>query len=162
MARWKKIEDFPNYEISSIGQVKNITTGKILKPGFSDGYEKVNLCHNKKATTKKIHHLVLESFVGKRPPNLRCSCHYDGNKRNNNIKNLRWGTDLDNTEDKIRHGRIIKGLKHHEAKLTPSIIKKCRLLYARGQSGNSLARIHGVCNTTMHRALSGESWSHVK
>ena len=32
MEIWLSIEDFPNYNISSNGQVRNSTTGKILKP----------------------------------------------------------------------------------------------------------------------------------
>ena len=29
---WKVIKNFPNYEVSTYGNVKNIKTGKILKP----------------------------------------------------------------------------------------------------------------------------------
>ena len=33
---WQAIEDFPNYEVSNDGDVRNIKTGNILKP-FNNG-----------------------------------------------------------------------------------------------------------------------------
>ena len=32
MEEYKFIKDFPNYEVSNLGNVRNIKTGKILKP----------------------------------------------------------------------------------------------------------------------------------
>lgn len=29
---WKKVDGFPNYEVSDIGEVKNTKTGKVLAP----------------------------------------------------------------------------------------------------------------------------------
>ena len=44
---WKRIDGYPNYEISSHGHVENITTGRILKPRLRNGYKLVNLCNEK-------------------------------------------------------------------------------------------------------------------
>ena len=44
MAKWKKIDEVPNYEVSTEGSVKNIKNGKILKPYLGTcKYEVVNL-----------------------------------------------------------------------------------------------------------------------
>lgn len=32
MEEWKIIDDFPSYEVSSLGRVRNLKTGKIRKP----------------------------------------------------------------------------------------------------------------------------------
>ena len=51
---FKIIKDFPNYEVSNFGYVKNIKTGKILKPGIDGhGYYYVILCKDGKTYTKK-------------------------------------------------------------------------------------------------------------
>ena len=31
---WRLIEGFPNYEVSSLGRVRNRTTGQVLKPAI--------------------------------------------------------------------------------------------------------------------------------
>ena len=33
---WKDIEDFPNYQISNYGRLRNLDTGNIVKPYFTD------------------------------------------------------------------------------------------------------------------------------
>src|SRR5699024_9822191 len=55
-----------------------------------------------------VHSLVAESFIGARPEGMEV-CHSDGNKTNNHVANLRFGTSSDNELDKVRHGT------HHEA-----------------------------------------------
>lgn len=56
----------------------------------------------KRQYLKQVHHLVLEAFVGPRPPGLEC-CHNDGNSMNNKPGNLRWDTHQANMEDLKRH-----------------------------------------------------------
>lgn len=44
---WKKVDGFPNYEVSDIGEIKNTKTGKVLAPKKSkDGYLRVTLSDN--------------------------------------------------------------------------------------------------------------------
>ena len=43
MADWKKISDFPSYEVSNEGEVRNCKTGLILKPQNTNGYSHVTL-----------------------------------------------------------------------------------------------------------------------
>ena len=61
---WKKINDFPNYEISDIGKIKNIKTGKCLSPKKSrTGYLRVTLCNDGFQKTFSIHRLVAIAFI---------------------------------------------------------------------------------------------------
>jgi hypothetical protein len=48
--------------------------------------------------------VVLEAFVGLRPPGLLC-CHWDDNPMNNVPANLRWATHAENSADMLRNGR---------------------------------------------------------
>lgn len=68
-----------------------------------NGYYNVNLYHNKKKYYKKICRLTLETFVGLCPDGMEC-CHYDDDRKNDCLTNLRWGTRSDNVQDAIRNG----------------------------------------------------------
>ena len=88
---YKKIDDYDNYEISNIGNVRNINTGKVLKPrkNRDDGYFRVNLSKNNIIKDFLIHRLIAYAFIPN-PENLREIDHIDQNKTNNSITNLRW------------------------------------------------------------------------
>lgn len=90
MVEWVDIKGYENkYAISNEGYVKNVKTGKILKPGRNKkGYLQVCLYKNGKHTCK-IHRLVANHFL---PDNNGCKQinHIDNNKENNNVNNLEW------------------------------------------------------------------------
>jgi hypothetical protein len=90
---WKIIEGFPNYEVSSYGNVKNTKTGRVRSSKTKDdrGYTRVALLHNQKRKNVKVHILVAQAFL----PNLSekdCVNHIDKNKENNHVNNLRYVT----------------------------------------------------------------------
>jgi hypothetical protein len=93
--QWRPIEDFPNYEVSNHGNVRNAITllhlRIILDP---DGYKYLTL-YNKRKVTKRVHRLVAEAFLGKRTGLV--INHIDGNKLNNIVTNLEWVTAEENS-----------------------------------------------------------------
>jgi hypothetical protein len=94
--QFKNITGFENYSISNFGNVANVKTGRILKPGLDNhGYLKVDLYIKRKGHTKKIHRLIAEAFIPN-PNNKPCVDHIDNNILNNNINNLRWATYSEN------------------------------------------------------------------
>lgn len=97
------------YEVSSEGRVRSLAkgrnrrTGKILKPSSdADGYQVLNLSRDGKQKQHKLHRLVATAFYG---PSDLFALHSDDNPANNRASNLRWGTPLDNIEDRRNHGR---------------------------------------------------------
>lgn len=90
---WKAITDYPNYEVSDAGEVRNVSTGKVLKTWLCDGYHKVMLCPGKK--NMKVHRLVALHFI-ENPDNKPCVDHIDRDKTNNHVSNLRWATNSEN------------------------------------------------------------------
>jgi hypothetical protein len=101
MEIWKKINfenlNFSNdYEISSLGNIRNFKTKRILKiNNKKDGYS--NICLNGK--TFVVHRLVAIAFI---PNNdkKRTVNHINGNKHDNYVGNLEWATYSENLKQK--------------------------------------------------------------
>ncbi len=109
-----------------------------------------------------VHRLVLEAFIGPCPEGSE-ACHYDGNKSNNVLTNLRWDTRQGNMADMIRHGSRTwdKGSDHPKAKLTEADIPEIRRLVRSGLSMAKTAQRFKVSSASISQVMAGKSWSHV-
>lgn len=86
---WKPIKNY-NYEVSNLGNVRNIKTKRVLKPEYSNkGYACVQLIKNHKIKKFRIHRLVAKLFIPN-PDNLPEVNHKDEDKSNNCVENLEW------------------------------------------------------------------------
>jgi hypothetical protein len=89
---WKTIEDFPNYEVSNFGNIRNKSKLKMKLHQNYAGYLKISLQNiNKKSISCFTHRLVAKAFI----PNLENKPtvnHIDRDKTNNNVYNLEWAT----------------------------------------------------------------------
>lgn len=100
---WKDIPNYKGYQVSNLGNVKNVNTEKILKGGIKRGYREVILIKDNKRKYKLVHRLVAETFI----PNMNDYPqvnHIDGNKLNNNISNLEWCTRSENMKHAYKIG----------------------------------------------------------
>lgn len=106
MEQWRDIADWP-YQVSDQGRVRNTRTGKVLSPEHTKssltGYHRVTLQVGPRRERFLVHVLMLEAFVGPRPPGMQ-ACHLDDNGINNTLPNLRWDTQHGNVADLIRNG----------------------------------------------------------
>lgn len=87
---WKTIEDYPNYEVSNLGRVRNRKTLKLMTPCKNKiGYMLVMLSGGAKNKTPYVHRLVAKAFI-ENPDNLPQINHKDEDKTNNAVENLEW------------------------------------------------------------------------
>jgi hypothetical protein len=106
--QWRPIPGFPNYQVSSLGQVwsraRAMSRGGILAGGFDDaGYPKVTLMGGGQQATRTTHSLVALAFLGPKPDGLEVR-HLDGNYGNPALTNLVYGTKSENALDAVAHG----------------------------------------------------------
>jgi len=105
--RWLPVVDWEDrYEVSSEGRVRSKRSGRVLRtsPNPRGGHLRVKLCRPGVQRTRTVHQIVLEAFVGPRPTGLVARHYPDPDPTNNRVENLRWGTNSENTLDKVEHG----------------------------------------------------------
>ena len=107
------------YEASSYGKVRSVTRkvaygkngyatyrGRELKLFMNkNGYRAVKLAIKGQCRTTYVHGLILKAFVGARPITTERGeiRHLDGDKTNNRLENLVYGTINENAADRVRH-----------------------------------------------------------
>lgn len=120
MESYRTIKDYPDYKISSCGNVLSLKrkTPKILRKYLdTKGYLMVRLCNEGGQKTKLVHKLVAEAFLGHTPNGCKeVIDHIDSDKQNNNIKNLRIVSTRTNVskDKKNKHGYT--GVHYHKTK----------------------------------------------
>jgi len=94
METFIKIEEFNNYSISNLGNVKNDKTGRILKTYTKpSGYKQVQL--GRKTIPQYIHRLVAKAFIPNDDNKPQVN-HKNGDKSDNRVENLEWVTASEN------------------------------------------------------------------
>lgn len=90
MEEWKAIEGYENYEVSTAGQVRNKSTGKILKQWkHKTGYLYVTLYKNSKQTHFQVYRLVATAFIPN-PNGYDTVDHINHDRQDNRVENLQW------------------------------------------------------------------------
>lgn len=112
MEIWKDIKNRSGYQVSNCGEVRSFMNNRhgqcnqshLLKQTCNkNGYPTVSLGSGNK---KLVSRLVAEAFIPN-PDNLPLVRHMDDNPKNNHVSNLRWGTQKDNMQDCVQHGRLV-------------------------------------------------------
>lgn len=125
---WRPVVGYGGYyEVSDLGRVRSLDrmvrhgrgsgeakrAGRVLRiKRQSDGRRIVILSRDGARRTMRVSTLVLEAFVGSRPPGL-VACHNDGDHTRNHLDNLRWDTQSENLLDQQRHGTCVAKNRTH-------------------------------------------------
>ena len=99
------------YEISNLGNIKSLRSGKLLKQASNkDGYKFVCLAKDGKSRSYGVHRLVALAFLPN-PENLPEVNHKDESHDNNCVENLEWISKKGNRNYGTYRERMSKSLK---------------------------------------------------
>jgi len=162
---WKDIPGYEGiYQASNTGKIKSLPRmcgkfhkepGRILIASEQNGYPRVALCKDGKGKNFKVHKLVALTFLGPRPEGQEVM-HLDGNKKNPELPNLRYGSRKCNAAFKIDHGTYGKNRK-----LNMYQIGRIREYLSVGITGAELARHFKVSGKTIYSIRDGESYNNI-
>lgn len=125
--KWRPLPGYEDsYSVSSLGRVRSETrTVKRATGDMNIRSKETSLAENRtghkffNVTTvsgkrKKVyaHRAVAAAFLGPIPKGHEVR-HKDGDPRNNNFRNLEYGSRSDNMFDKVRHGNHLNAVKTH-------------------------------------------------
>lgn len=146
---WTPIEGYVGlYEVSDTGEVASLRFNHTNKRRIikqyrnTNGYMLVKLYKNKKKKTVRVHRLVANAFLVEQKGKDQVN-HKDGNKTNNNVRNLEW---VNNSENQLHS---IHTLGNKRRYLGSSIGVIDTLTGERYDSISQLARALGVSRRTI-------------
>lgn len=93
---WKPIVGFDDFEISTLGRIRRMSTGMYYKSNNAEIWINKKFC--------QVGRLILETFIGPPPDKDSKARHLDDNRENNTLSNLAWGTQKENIHDALRNG----------------------------------------------------------
>ncbi len=119
----------------------------------------IRLYKNGRARNFRIHALVAETFIGRRPTGMECR-HLDGNAKNNHLANLAWATHQQNMQDRVLHGTSNRGERQGSHKLTEKDVWRIRRTYRRN-AAEKMAKKYGVKKATIFAVVARRTWRHI-
>lgn len=150
------IKDFPNYDISPSGIVKNITTGKEIVKRVIRSYFYVDLKNRGRRKNARLGRLVATIFIPN-PENKPQVNHIDGDRFNDNVKNLEWCTFSENQRHKIRLSKEKGTYKPPKGrmKIPKKTVDKVKTLRKLGYLHKNIAEKLGIGKSTVTHILLG-------
>jgi hypothetical protein len=115
---YRIVPDKPRVAVTAAGKVRTLrgrgigaewVTSKLSRTSF--GHLNAAIMIGDRYRSYPVHRLVLEAFVGPRPPGHLCR-HLNGVPDDNRVENLAWGTPKENGEDAVRHREMKAERKH--------------------------------------------------
>jgi hypothetical protein len=133
------------YIVYEDGNVYSLSKNKMMKPTLQkNGYCKIYICNK----NTWLHRFIMEAFNGKSDLTVD---HIDGNKENNNLSNLEYVTQAENTRRMFE--RV--GTAHLKDNFNGEIYGCKKLVYKglKFNSINELARKTGLSRTTVKNRI---------
>lgn len=164
----KRIEGYPGYYITASGVVwtsrehngwpcPRRLRQRICK---GNGYAIVTIYRYPKVRHVAVHALLALAFLGPRPHKHEVR-HLDGNKANNALWNLAYGTRRENIEDMLRHGTMPKGEQHWNAVTTPTDVLWIREYAREGYGSGVIGRAFGLSRQGVRGIVARRAWAHI-
>ena len=154
----KKVE----YEISNIGTVKNLKTGKLLSTYVADKnkYRYVSLTVNHVQYRKTIHRLVAIAFIPN-PENKPEVNHINCKKWLNWVGNLEWNTRQENADNAVKDGLMLSGSKQPGSKFNEQDAHNVCKLAEQGLGYKKISEKLGISKSFVIGILFRNEWKEI-
>jgi NUMOD4 motif/HNH endonuclease len=153
------------YQISPQGNVRNTKTQKILKQQLNHkGYPVLRLGSKDNKMSILVHRYVLLTYQGKSSDSSKNQVnHIDGIKTNNNLDNLEWVTNRENSLHQRSLGlqKTLSGFQHPNATLTPTILGGIVECIKNGEYNQDIAIKFGLHKDVISSIRTGRTYSSV-
>lgn len=176
VVEYRDVPGFPGYRVGDDGSVWSCRlyggairgVGSLWRPiatyTCKSGYVIVRMsCWPKPKTTRKLHRVILESFVGVCPDGMECR-HLNGKKADNRLSNICWGTKAQNVEDNKTNGVRIgaRGEDHGHSAIDEETARAIRSDHeSSGIRQCDIARKYGVSDDLVHFVIKRKTWKHI-
>lgn len=163
---WKFVPGYgTEYEVSSLGSVRNARTGKQIKPfrQTNKKYLRVNLYNEARVLRQwGVHQLVAMAFIGPRTGNL-CVNHIDCDPTNNRIENLEYCTPKENSTHASVNGLLpsVKGELNGASKLREDEVMDIKYLSDSGFTDKQISEMFCVSQACISAIRRGKNWADV-
>lgn len=151
---WKVVPGFELYEASDLGRIRRKENKRVLSPYLSKGGGGTNVSHRHEVNlaiygdlnTKLVHRVIAMTWL----PDYGEDCtilHINGDKLDNRLENLQVVTQLENTREAFKIGKINTPLP--TAKLHPQTGRILEIYHGRRDASRSIGR----SETAIHQAI---------
>ena len=146
MEEFRIIKDYPKYEVSNHGNVRNKKTGRILQLQVDlKGYLYAHIRGYNIDKKCKVHRLVALVFIDN-PEKKAQVDHIDGNRKNNHVSNLRFVSNQENGMNKKIMKNNTSGITgiyfHEKSNKWKSLIRVNKILIYLGNFDSKQDAIH--------------------
>ncbi len=160
---WKVIAEFPDYEVSSLGNIRSNKRNKcklLAQALTSDRYKFVGLVNSNGMFNRRTARLVCIAFHGDPPFEGALALHKNDDKDNNSKDNVYWGTHQENSTDCERNQATKKALggRSNRTVLTWDKTREIRKLAGLNYSKLSLGKLFGVSATAIDNIVKNKTW----
>lgn len=158
---WKPIPDFPDYEASDSGLIRNSVTGRVrnikARNCNGTGYYMTPMRVNGQWRLRTVHRLVAAAFLGPCPSGREVN-HKNSNKLDNCADNLEYVTHQQNS----RHHFDTRTRPDPRESFSPAMREQILIELKSGCTQNSLATKYGVAQATISKIARGKGYKWVK
>ena len=162
--KWKYVPGWRMYAVSDHGRVARVDKSPwkvYLGHMNNSGYRIITLTDSPRVKGFTVQNLILRTFIGEPPPKFE-SLHIDGNKLNNRLFNLKWGSKPENQRDRAKHGTDPKGERHGCSVLKEEDVLEIRKLYAENKLTNTqIGERFGISRSHVSGICTRRFWKHV-
>lgn len=105
MEEWKSIPEYPQYEASTLGNIRNALTKHVLKAyHVPNGYSQIRLSLGSKQAYKvcRVHRLVAQTWIPNADSLRTTVNHKNRDKTDNSVCNLEWLSHKEQSEHCVR------------------------------------------------------------